>query len=126
MKKIFPVLLLIMLASCALKRSNPLDPIENEIQVPGEVIGINVSFSSDEIDLTWIPQDDADGYYVYRCLSIDGYYARIDQDKLNSGLIENFTDDTIIPGQWYYYKMSAYIVIDGKRLEGWRSGPKTW
>lgn len=119
--------LIILISGCALERSNPLDPVENDIKVPNEVIGISVSYnSSDEISISWLAQDDADGYYIYRCQSIDGYYQRIDDNLLNSELIDSFIDDEIIPGTWYYYKMSAYIVIDGKKLEGWRSGPKTW
>jgi len=128
MKKIILLIsLVIFLGSCALDRSNPLDPVANNIEVPNEVIGINISHSSsNEIEITWASQEDANGYYIYRCLSIDGAYVRIDNDQLNSGAFENFTDTQIIAGNWYYYKMSAYRWVGDKRLEGWRSGPKTW
>ncbi|MCF7912678.1 MAG: hypothetical protein K9M99_09130 [Candidatus Cloacimonetes bacterium] len=119
--------LVLILCSCALDRSNPLDPVVNDIEVPKEVIGINISHSSSyEIEISWASQDDADGYYIYRCLSINGLYARIDDDTINSGDKESFTDKNIIPGNWYYYKMSAYRWVGDRRLEGWRSGPKTW
>lgn len=128
MKRIISLLAaLIILSSCALERSNPLDPVVNDISVPKEVIGIDISHSSsNEIDISWANQNDADGYYIYRCLSIAGLYARIDDNTLNSGSIEEFTDKNIIPGNWYYYKMSAYCLVGNRRLEGTRSGPKTW
>jgi hypothetical protein len=119
--------IVLILCSCALDRSNPLDPVVNDIEVPKEVIGIDISHSSSyEIDISWSSQDDADGYYIYRCLSIAGLYDRIDNDELNSGSKEDFTDKQIIPGTWYYYKMSAYRWVGNRRLEGTRSGPKTW
>lgn len=127
MRKIGLILLIIILAGCSLERSNPLDPVQNNVEVPSNVIGIDVSKSSSEkIEITWTAQTDADGYYVYRSMSIDGYYQRIDKDQINSGGIESYTDMEIIPGNWYYYKMSAYKWVDNRRLEGWRSGAKTW
>ncbi len=128
MKKILiAIALTILFSNCALDRSNPLDPVENGIEVPNEVIGIDVSHSSsDKIEISWATQNDADGYYIYRCMSIDGLYDRIDDDLLNSNEIDHFVDNEIIPGNWYYYKMSAYRWVDNRRLEGWRSGPKTW
>ncbi|MCF7920299.1 MAG: hypothetical protein K9N06_10355 [Candidatus Cloacimonetes bacterium] len=124
---LFFLIALMLLGGCAMKRSNPLDPVENDILVPNEVIGIDVSHSqSDEISITWVSQDDADGYYIYRCMSIDGYYALLADGTINDGQSDSFIDDSIIPGNWYYYKMSAFVEIDGRRLEGWRSGPKTW
>ena len=128
MKKLmFALIITIFLSSCVLKRSNPLDPMENDINVPNEVIGIDISHSNpDEISISWIAQEDADGYYIYRCLSIDGYYDRIVDTGINTGYQDSHIDNSIIPGNWYYYKMSAYIEVDGRQLEGWRSGPKTW
>jgi len=126
-KLLFALIITIFLSSCVLKRSNPLDPMENDIKVPNEVIGIDVSKSNpDEISISWIAQEDADGYYIYRCLSIGGYYSRIDKNVLHPGDNDSFIDNSIIQGNWYYYKMSAYIDVDGRQLEGWRSGPKTW
>jgi fibronectin type 3 domain-containing protein len=119
--------LLFLFGGCALDRSNPLDPVEHDISVPKEVIGIKVSHSSSsKIDITWATQDDADGYFIYRSMSIYGHYARIDNDLLNSSEADAFIDDNIITGNWYYYKMSAYCWVDNRRLEGRRSGPKTW
>ncbi|MDP8221461.1 MAG: hypothetical protein P9X26_08950 [Candidatus Stygibacter frigidus] len=128
MKKVILLIsLVIIFGSCALDRSNPLDPVAHDIEVPNEVIGINISrISSNEIEITWASQDDADGYYIYRCLSNDGSYVRIDNDKLkNSNAFDSFTDTHVIM-PWYYYKMSAYRWVGDRRLEGWRSGPKTW
>jgi len=119
--------IVLILGSCALDRSNPLDPVGNDIAVPNEVIGINIShISSNEIEITWNSQSDADGYFIYRCLSLYGSYVRIDNDQLNSGAFDSFTDTHVITRTWYYYKMSAYRLVGGRRLEGWRSGPKTW
>lgn len=126
-KKLILVLVIALLAGCGLERSNPLDPVQNGIQVPNEVIGIEVSYSgSDEINLSWVAQNDADGYYIYRSMSYNGLYSRIDDDLLNSGEIDQYTDSEIISGNWYYYKMSAWKWVDNRKLEGWRSGPKTW
>ena len=101
-KLLFALIFAIILSGCGLKRSNPLDPIENDIKVPNEVIGIDVSHSNpNEISISWVAQDDADGYYIYRCLSIDGYYSRIDNGVLHPKEVDSFIDNSIIPGNWY-------------------------
>ena len=66
-----------------------------------------------------------DGYYIYRSQSYDGLYELImDEDDET---VSSYEDQGVdIPGNFYWYKMSAYILIDEEKLEGYRSEPKTW
>ena len=119
--------IIISIASCALERSNPLDPVDNDVTAPDKVIGISVSkTSSDDVIITWMPKDKADGYYVYRSLSPTGKFQRIDNGSLNASQYDSFIDDNTVPDRWYYYKMSAYVIVGNDKLEGWRSNPQTW
>lgn len=63
---------------------------------------------TDGIHLTW-SQDDFDtlmGYNVYRSDSEDGYYQRIN-DVIIPAETKEFFDDTVEPGQVYYYNFTV-------------------
>ncbi len=121
---IFLIIFLLTL-SCSLDRSNPLD-IEN---YPSKVLGIQVSYPEDDkVTITWDTPGHANdnGYFIYRSMSYHGFYEFIQEIDDNE---ENlYLDDDVINsvGYEYWYKISAYRIIDSKKLEGYRSDPKSW
>ncbi len=126
MRKIFIFIIIILLTlSCSLDRSNPLDT-DN---YPSKVLGIQVSFPENNIvTITWDIQGHAndDGYFIYRSMSYHGFYELI--KEIEDYSIDSYEDEDIIIGEniYYFYKMSAFRIIDSKKLEGYRSDPKFW
>ncbi|MFO7660812.1 MAG: hypothetical protein R6V77_07860 [Candidatus Cloacimonadaceae bacterium] len=119
--------LLIMLAagSCELKRTNPLDPSSHlEIEAPPRVTGLSAIGSgpgveSKYVELKWSKNNiNTDGYYIYRGLAYNSAYARIDEvGNVSTGSIITRVIPIEAPG-FYYFKVSAYKIYPGGRLEG--------
>ncbi len=126
MKYIILISLILFTLSCSLDRTNPLDPMVSSINAPNKVTSIYVATTADNtIIITWDPMSTVSGYYIYRSQSYDGLYELIKDDGNISS--NNYEDqDVDIPGNFYWYKMSAYILVDEEKLEGYRSEPKTW
>ena len=123
-KTFFFIIIFLLTLSCSLDRSNPLD-IDN---YPSKVLGIQVSrLENNKITITWNTQghEDDDGYFIYRSMLYDGFYVLLEPPDGITPSSTGFYEDEYI-GEWYYYKMSAYRIIDSKKLEGYRSIPKTW
>ncbi|MCK4654586.1 MAG: hypothetical protein KAU01_09070 [Candidatus Cloacimonetes bacterium] len=127
LKKVLILAFIIILASCSLDRSNPLDPSNSGIQAPGKVTGIKVTINDfNYIDISWNPMINVDGFYIYRSQSFDGLYSIL-EDYITSPTDSLFEDqNVIIQYNYYYYRMSAFINVGGKKLEGYRSEPKSW
>ena len=125
-KLVFIFIFLIALSAC-IKRTNPLDPNNNlDIIVPQKVTNFSaVALSSTTVRLTWDKRAGADGYYIYRSMSINGDYIRVDNDRLNNENYEEFLDENpaFISQTFYWYKISAYKIYNGSALEGYRSDP---
>ncbi len=126
MKYIILISLILFTLSCSLDRTNPLDPMVSSINAPNKVTSIYVATTADNtIMITWDPVPTVSGYYIYRSQSYDGLYKLIkDEGNISSNNYED--QDVDIPGNFYWYKMSAYILVDEEKLEGYRSEPKTW
>jgi fibronectin type 3 domain-containing protein len=76
----------------------------NTLPSPASVSGAATAWApSNSITINWTPVPGANGYYVYRSESYDGYYTRIDNDNYTS-----YMDYNLWPGTTYYYKVSAY------------------
>ena len=123
------LIIIIMVLSCALKRDNPLDPNNNEMNIPDEVVvyPFNPYTSFDVVRLRWELQPSiAASYYVYRSMSYNGSYLRISEvyplvtDTL--GIFDDYDED-LISGNWYYYRVSA---VTATGLEGYRSFPPVY
>lgn len=126
MKYIILIILLLFIISCSLDRTNPLDPLVSDINAPNKVTNIQVTTTvNNNIMITWNPMINIKGYYIYRSQSYDGLYKLIKDEGDHE---ESHYEDTDveIPGNFYWYKMSAYIQVNGEKLEGYRSDPKTW
>jgi len=118
--------LILFTLSCSLDRTNPLDPMVSSINAPNKVTSIYIATTADNtIMITWASMPTVSGYYLYRSQSYDGLYEIIlDEDDET---VSSYEDQGVnIPGNFYWYKMSAYIMVDGEKLEGYRSEPKTW
>ncbi len=115
-----------LILACSLDRSNPLD-IEN---YPNKVLDIQVEPpENNKITITWDTDGHAndDGYFIYRSMSYHGYYVLLEPPEgITPSSTSFYEDEDIDMGEWYYYKISAYRIIDSKKLEGYRSVPKTW
>jgi len=118
-----------IVASCALDRSNPLDPDGNDITAPVKVTGLSIpEYSYQSVNLSWDAQIGIPTYYIYRSPTYDGLYVRVDTvyvavaDSLNEPTVsgEDF-DEELLSGTWYAYKVSA---VTEEKLEGERSNFK--
>ena len=117
------VCLAFLLSACGLKRSNPLDPNGNPgIITPSPVSGLYIVRVSSAgaankfVELGWEANSstNTDGYYIYRGLSYNSAYARI--DTVYS--VNTYSHSTnVFPGD-YYYSVSAFKNYNGSVLEG--------
>lgn len=123
-KKFFLFFSFLLILSCELKHSNPLDPVGNDVTVPSIVTGIELMLYTNEanqifIEVKWSDEGNAQiaqyNYNIYRGLSYYGVY-----EKVKSQSNSPFNDYDIISGNRYYYKMSA---VNQEGLEGPFSSP---
>jgi len=127
LKKIIVISFLLFALSCSLERNNPLDPFHSGIEAPNKVSGINISVTEeDNVLIQWDAMNPnfIDGYFIYRSRTYDGLYSIIFEPDETDSLYEDI--DVIIPPNFYWYKMSAYKIVENKKLEGYRSEPKIW
>ncbi len=117
---------MISLFSCSLERNNPLDPKNNKSSfTPKAVSNLNVSysFSKEIVEIDWDDDDTAFDFYVYRSLSYDGHYVRIDGNSPPStdskyddnGQNDDGSGGVLHSGKRYFYKVSA---VNSDGLEG--------
>lgn len=112
--------LLILLFSCELEKSNPLDP-DNGGEIPSRPIIDNLLYNNEvnpnRIELYWEDLNTAAGINIYRSLYLDGEYQIIETYNAESENFENryFFDTNIYHGNTYYYKLSAF---NEKGMEG--------
>ncbi len=128
MKYLIIILIVLLTISCSLDRSNPLDPLVSGEGYPEEVPNIDVSVSGNNIRITWTQMTNIGGYYIYRSQGYDGLFVLIKEESDDGEIpVTSYLDEEVnLSTNEYWYKMSAYIVIDGEKLEGYRSEPKTW
>ncbi|PKN78671.1 MAG: hypothetical protein CVU48_07690 [Candidatus Cloacimonetes bacterium HGW-Cloacimonetes-1] len=123
MRILIPTLCLaLILTACGLKRSNPLDPNGHSgIIIPSPVTGLHATSSgtgapNKYVELGWESNSstNTDGYYIYRGLSYNSAYARIDTVLS----VNSYSHNTnVLPGD-YYYSVSAFKNYNGSKLEG--------
>ena len=127
MKYIIPTIIILLTLSCSLDRTNPLDPFVSGEGYPGDVHNVEVSFPVNNlVTIEWDLVPGANGYYIYRSQSPDLLFDPITPEGITfseDGYVDVFQFN---PDGRFWYKMSAYILIDGEKLEGYRSEPKTW
>jgi fibronectin type 3 domain-containing protein len=92
---------------------------------PNRVTNIEVvTAGNNTINITWDTMINIDGYYIYRSYGSNNLYELI-KDEGDISVHEYFDNDVEdISNVWYI--MSAYIVVDSAKLEGYRSEPTTW
>ena len=123
--KYLSFLVLAILIGCTFPRDNPLDPQYSGMEAPAKVTNVNTISYSDKIKLEWDYDSRASGYFVYRSGFYNGKYERIadveNVSDINWEPSYDDTDNSLVPRHWYYYRVSAYIVIDAdlpEPLEG--------
>ncbi len=121
---LYLLIVLLLISACSLKRSNPLDPIENsEIEAPNTVTGlvpVNTSppGAPDKyvtLQWNWIPPTayHPSGFKIYRSLAYMSQFELIDTlatyyDSEDQLITEEYSHTGVMPGD-YWYKVSAYI-----------------
>ena len=128
MKKIIVLFTLVLLFSVGcITRNNPLDPYgHSDVSAPQRISGLEGNaHSGTAVELAWTPSSIVDGYYLYRSMSMNGKYERVDKDQLNSAEADKFIDhnNAFIARQYYWYKISGYVLVGDRKLEGYRSEP---
>ena len=127
MKYFISIIILLFTISCSLDRTNPLDPLVSGEGYPGDVHNVHVTIPvNNSLTITWTQVNDANGYYVYRSQSYDGLYELITPEGIDvptNGYEDSFAFN---PEGFFWYKVSAYTMVDGEKLEGFRSEPTTW
>lgn len=114
------MLLVLLSASCSLKRSNPLEPYDAPPRVTGlSAVGSGPGVQSKYVQLTWARNNIyTDGYYVYMGLAYNSAYKL---EAIVGNVPTGTTVTTVItieaPG-FYYFKVSAYKEYPPGRLEG--------
>ncbi len=120
----------VLVSSCGLKRSNPLDPLGNSgVVSPDPVVGISYSTSATNqnprfVSLRWTANSPSNtsGYYIYRGIGYYSAFALVDSVTTNEFIHSSTNDQTVLPGD-YYYRISAYKGYNGGNLEGRKSEP---
>ena len=84
------------------------------LEVPGSIMLISSGRTS--IEIMWGFSSGAEGFCIYRSDSENGKYEQVAIMPGTSLL--KYTDTNLKEGKTYYYKVCAYMVIGGKRLEG--------
>ncbi len=69
--------------------------------------------SSNSIKIGWKASGGADGYYIYRSTSSGGTYTKIGQTDSDTLF---FIDEGRVKNKSYYYKVRAYVVLDGEKV----------
>jgi fibronectin type 3 domain-containing protein len=93
--------------------------------LPVTVVGnvknvVKTSFEPHQITLTWDRVNGASGYYVY-CLNADGgKYTRVADVTATKVTVKNLKHTT-----QYWFKISAYLKVNGKKIEGQTTQKKT-
>jgi len=82
---------------------------EDELETP-ELYAKAVG--STKVRLSWIADENADGYKIYRSTKKSGSYKLIKTIKNNS--TEKFTNTKLTTGKKYYYKIRSYRTVSGK------------
>lgn len=86
-------------------------------------IGSTSSAGYNKIKVKWTKVSGASGYYIYRSTSKSGTYTHV---KTVSGESSTYgTDSGLKTGKTYYYKVRAYVVLDGVKCFGQYSGVKS-
>lgn len=84
------------------------DEEEDELETP-ELYAKAVG--STKVQLSWIADENADGYKIYRSTKKSGSYKLIKTIKSNS--TEKFTNTKLTTGKKYYYKIRSYRSVSG-------------
>jgi len=80
------------------------------VAAPSNIKGSSVSSG---IKVTWSKPTNAEGYEITRATSSNGTYS-----KVGTSSSESFTDTGVTSGKTYYYKIRAYMTLNGERYNG--------
>ncbi len=82
-----------------------------------------VNSSAKKVTITWNKVNGASGYVLYQASAQNGTYEKV--KTITSGNILTHTRGSLIKGKTYYYKVRAYITVDGNKVYGAYSNAKS-
>lgn len=90
--------------------------------MPGQpaITSLKAASSSTNVTISWTKASGAYGYSVYRATKESDPYTRI-----RSTVKTSYTDTATSGDKTYYYKVKAYKYVNGKRVYGLVSAPKS-
>ncbi len=100
----------------SMSKCDPAKPM-----VPTPVLSSASKYNSSSIKVSWKQSAGADGYYLYRSGSKNGTYSQT--AKIEGGSVLSHIDTGRSKNTSYYYKVSAYRIIDGVEKESYLSSP---
>ncbi len=84
---------------------------------PTKVTNLKFDASSKtSVDLTWDVMSDVEGYCLYKSEGTEEQYVLL--HKIEDATVTAFQDTQIESNKVYYYKVSAYLVLDSEQVEG--------
>ncbi len=91
--------------------------VKNYYIIPQLITGIKCSNpTTNSAKVSWRTSENADGYYIYRSTSQTSNYTLI--KTVQGSSISSYTDTGLLSGTKYYYKVCAYMVVNGKKISG--------
>lgn len=91
------------------------------IALPRAVLSVIHHKYADRVNVTWIQNEDASAYLIYRSTDKENWEA-IDKVSYN---VNSYDDINIVSGQDYYYKVQELKYIDGTTYYGIKSDAST-
>ena len=70
----------------------------------------------DMINMSWTPNNNVNGYFIYRSPTQTGIYTQV--VDIGYGSVGSSRNDGLTPGTRYYYKIAGYNIINGAKIVG--------
>jgi hypothetical protein len=130
MKLVFSICVLcLLLFSCSLERTNPLDPKGegDRVPTPPDILGVALEPQPRSMEISWnrAKCEYVELYYVYKGNTASDVFVWIAEVEQGTSNRITYRDGGLTPGLPYFYRISAVTrKIDGdRRLEGKLSDP---
>ncbi len=112
-KIIFYHKIIIVLLICLLVVLQPRESFgaEKKVAIKKTTLKTVECIYDEYIRIKWCKVSNADGYQIYRATSKDGTYKKVANVKSPRSV---YNDKNVKTGKRYYYKVRAYVKVDGK------------
>lgn len=90
--------------------------VPNYSEYKTTVMSVTVRAGSSRVRLNWTKAENASGYYIYSRTATQASYKKV--ATIVGGDVTEYTDKSLTNGTRYYYRMSAYCLVNGVEVEG--------